>query len=205
MPRLPNFYYDQMSGPHGRLANAAARWMNLGNRVINKQAVRRLDAQPSEVAVDVGFGGGLGLGLLLETGALVIGIDPSHAMARFCGDQFAAALDGGQLALCTGLVEELPFRNGSVDRILAVNTIYFWEDQARGIRELRRVLRPEGRLVIATSSPRTCRFFGFGAKGMFVPEPDVIVRMAQDAGFATVDVDRVPNLGGTLLFVCGSS
>ena len=42
----------------------------------------------------------------------------------------------------------MPFQDASVDGLLSVNTIYFWPDPAAALREIRRVLRPGGRLVL---------------------------------------------------------
>jgi SAM-dependent methyltransferase len=202
MPRLPDFYYNQMGKPAGRLANTAARWMNLGNRIINGQAIARLGAVAGERVIDVGYGGGLGLRKLLTAGCRVVGLDPSRPMARYCGRHLAPERLSGRLALIVGEVEHLPLADASIDKALAVNTIYFWHDPGAGFSELRRVLRPGGTLVVATSAARTCRFFGFGSKDLFIPNPDTIRNLARLAGFRHTAIERHHGPGGTRLVVC---
>jgi arsenite methyltransferase len=202
MPRLPDFYYKQMGEPAGRLANAAARWMNLGNRIINSQAVRRLGAVAGERVIDVGYGGGLGLRKLLTSGCRVVGLDPSRAMARYCARHYTPEQRSGRLTLIVARVERLPLADASVDRALAVNTIYFWDDPGKGLSELQRVLRPGGTLVVATSAARTCRFFGFETSSLFIPDPDALGSLADLAGFRHTVIERHHSPGGAQLVVC---
>lgn len=204
MPRLPGFYYEQMSRPHGRGAAWAARWMNAGNHIINRQAVLRLGAQPGERALEAGFGGGTGLRLLLAAGVSVVGIDPSPAMIGYCSERFSTDIATGRLRIMAGAAESLPFKDNSVDGAIAVNTIYFWDDPGRGIAEICRVLRPGRRLVVATSSAWPCRFFGFDDKGMFIPDPGKLLTLADAAGFSEATIEHKPNLGGTQLLVCSA-
>lgn len=204
MARLPGFYYEQMSRPHGRRAAWAARWMNVGNQIINRQAVHRLGAQPGERVLEAGFGGGMGLRLLLAAGVSVVGIDPSPAMIGYCSDRFSADVTSGRLRMMAGTAEGLPLKDNSVDGAIAVNTIYFWDDPGRGMSEICRVLRPGRRLVVATSSAWPCRFFGFHNQGMFIPDPSKLLALADAAGFSEATIEHKANLGGTQLFVCSA-
>jgi ubiquinone/menaquinone biosynthesis C-methylase UbiE len=47
-----------------------------------------------------------------------------------------------------GVAESLPFADGSIDLIVSRGSIFFWEDQAKGLSEVCRVLRPGGWAVI---------------------------------------------------------
>lgn len=201
MPRLPDVYYEQMSHPHGRLARAAAWWMNIGNQVINRQALDVLDPAPSDRVLEVGFGGGSALRRLLRHCRSVSGVDPSAAMVAHTRDRYAADVEAGRLDLRKGSVEGLPWDDATFDKVLAVNTIYFWDDIEQGCRELRRVVAESGRVVIAAAAAATCRWFQWGEGGYFVPEESAVVGFLRSAGFGTVRVTRRRNLGGTQIFV----
>ncbi|MGB8332680.1 MAG: class I SAM-dependent methyltransferase [Polyangiales bacterium] len=68
------------------------------------------------------------------------GIDPSPAMQSY------AARRG--ISVSSGTAEEPPFEDESFDAVLAVTTICFVDDARRMVAEARRVLRPNGQLVI---------------------------------------------------------
>jgi arsenite methyltransferase len=201
LPRLPDAYYEQMSHPHGRLAWVAAWWMNVGNQVINRQALDALEPTPSDRALEVGFGGGFALRKLLRQCRRVSGADPSAAMVAYTTDRYAAHVEAGRLDLRKGSVEALPWDDATFDKVLAVNTIYFWDDIEQGCRELRRVVTEDGRVVIAAAAAATCRWFRWGEVGYFVPEEPVVTGFLRSAGFGTVRVIRRRNLGGTQIFV----
>ena len=59
------------------------------------------------------------------------------------------AVRAGQVDLHLGSAESLPFADASFTRAFAVNSLQFWPDLEGALRELRRVLEPGGRLVVA--------------------------------------------------------
>lgn len=60
----------------------------------------------------------------------------------------AEVVASGRLVLHVGDVLDLPLRDDAVDRIVTVNTVYFWRDLPAALAEVRRVLAPGGRLVV---------------------------------------------------------
>jgi ubiquinone/menaquinone biosynthesis C-methylase UbiE len=61
----------------------------------------------------------------------------------------AQAVQQGRVAVHPGSATSLPFTDARFDRALAVNSLHHWPDAAQSLRELRRVLKPGGVLVIA--------------------------------------------------------
>ncbi len=45
-------------------------------------------------------------------------------------------------------MESLPFDNDSFDKALAINSMQVWPDAAAGLREIRRVMKPGGKLAL---------------------------------------------------------
>ncbi len=122
--------------------------MNRGNRDLNARAIDLLDVAADSRVLDLGFGGGLTFGPLLKRGAQVFGVDRAADMVEAAEGRHRPAVAAGRLVLRTGEVQDLPLDDAAVDRVLTVNTVYFWPDLARALREVRRVLAPGGRLVI---------------------------------------------------------
>jgi SAM-dependent methyltransferase len=97
--------------------------------------------------LDVGCGDGTLASALRRSGAsFVAGCDPDARMiAKATADATAA---GDRMAFMRGRAENLPFHDGSFDIVTAVTVLSFVEDRARAVREMARVLKPEGRVVI---------------------------------------------------------
>ncbi|MFW6201482.1 MAG: aminotransferase class V-fold PLP-dependent enzyme [Gemmatimonadota bacterium] len=78
--------------------------------------------------------------------AEVVGVDRSRAMLRFGRRRAEGARRVVRLA--AGDIESLPFRDASFDLVVAVTVFCFVADPSAAIRELARVTRPGGRVVI---------------------------------------------------------
>jgi SAM-dependent methyltransferase len=168
----------QLGRPHGAAAPATAAVLNAVNRRINRAAVEALAVQPGYRVLDVGFGGGVGLSLVLRTPAgRVMGIDISPEMVERARARFANAIAAGRLEVERAGVEDIPADSGSFDAVYAVNTIYFWPNVGGGLAEIRRVLAPSGRFVVAVYRNALRQASRFG-----VADPDFTARTPEDVG-----------------------
>ena len=203
MRRIVEPVVSQFRQPHGPLAPATARLLNLINNPLNRWTVRTLELAGDEDVLDVGFGGGVGLGLVLRrlTNGRATGFDLSEEMASGARRRFASAIATGRLALARADVAAIPFADGSFDRVYSVNTVFFWPDVPAGLSEIRRVMRPGGRLVITAPSAAFMlakiagQWSRSGATGI-----RHVRRLAEDAGFRDV---RLLGRGGGALLVAG--
>ena len=188
----------QLSQPSGAGGRVVARLMNRGNRGLNDEAIARLDVQPGSRVLDLGFGGGLTFAPLWERGATVVGIDRAEDMVAAARTRFAGEIAAGRLELHGGDVGRLPLADGAVDRVLTVNTVYFWPDLGAAFAEVRRVLAPGGRLVVAIRDMKVMQ--RLDATVFTLRSPDELAAALRDAGFTTADVETPPG-GRTHLLV----
>jgi len=96
--------------------------------------------------LDIGCGDGTYLLAAAEAGAEATGVDRSTEMLEAARRR--AKERGARVALEAADAGSLPFADGTFDVVLAVTVLCFIEDAARVIREMRRVLRPGGRVVV---------------------------------------------------------
>ena len=149
----------QFHHPHGTGGRLAGRVMahRPSNRQRNVWVVSLLDVQPADRVLEIGFGPGLAIAELsrrVSARGHVYGIDHSDVMLRQATRRNAAAIAAGRVTLSRAPVDRVPAAvSGPFDAILAVNTHGFWPAPAERLGELRRRLRPGGRIAIA-SQPR---------------------------------------------------
>lgn len=89
---------------------------------------------------------GCGTGLLLEllSGRRVVGLDLSPRMVEFAAETARPVLRGDSL--------NLPFPDRTFEVVLARSLLHHLPDKQRGVDEIARVLKPEGRVVFADTN-----------------------------------------------------
>lgn len=155
--RVVSRVVGQFHRPHG-LGGLLAGWVmahRSSNRRRNQWAVSLLEVQPTDHVLEIGFGPGIAIGELsrLATRGRIYGIDHSPLMVRRAQKRNDVAVRSGRLQLSVASVEELPSLGGPLDKVLAVNSMGFWPEPEKRLRELRARLRPGGRIAVV-SQPR---------------------------------------------------
>jgi SAM-dependent methyltransferase len=185
----------QLGQPTGFAGRVVGRILNRGNRSVVIAAVEAADVTaPESVVADIGFGGGVGLDLMLRrAGAAgsVHGVEMSETMLAEARHRFSDDIAAGRLHLHEARMECLPIPDASLDAIISTNTVYFVEDLAAALRELVRVLRPTGRLVLGVGDPEQMSKMPFTSHGFRLRPIEEIIALAREAGFAHVDDQRV--------------
>jgi SAM-dependent methyltransferase len=143
------------------LAGALAGWVmahRSSNRRRNAWVVSLLDVRSRDRVLEVGFGPGLAIQYLsrLAHEGVVCGIDHSPVMLRQARRRNAAAVRSGGVDLRLASAERLPTFDEPFDKIVSVNAIGFWDAPVKRLTELRRLLRPGGKIAIAVQ-PRSPR------------------------------------------------
>lgn len=155
--RAIRYLVRQAHHPRG-VVGWANGWMfalRPSNRQRNIWAVSLLDVQPTDRVLEIGFGPGVAIAEFAgrATQGHVFGIDHSQAMVRHAARRNAAVVRARRVHLAHASVEQLPSFGDPLDVILAVNSLGFWPDPVERLRELRRLLRPAGRIALV-SQPR---------------------------------------------------
>ena len=117
--------------------------------------LRRLAAETGDLVLDAGCGPGIYHPFLQRRGARVVALDYSLGMVRAVLD--SASERGMRIHACRARIESLPLTGGSCDRVMANHVLYHVPDIRRALLELRRVLKPGGRVVMATGASDYCR------------------------------------------------
>ncbi|MFD6270939.1 methyltransferase domain-containing protein [Nocardia asteroides] len=193
--RLLTTIATQLGNPHGTLGKGVAFFLNRGNRRAIAAAVDATGVAAGATVADIGFGGGVGLGLFLDrVGAdgVVHGVEPSPDMLARARSGFAGQVAAGRLVLDAGSLTALPSADASLDAAITVNTIYFLDGLPAACAELARVLRPGGTAVVGIGDPDAMAKMPFTPYGFTLrPVAEVIAALAS-AGFM-VEQRTLPN------------
>lgn len=99
--------------------------------------------------LDAGCGAGPLAAALRDRGAQVTGFDSSPAMVALAQKR----LGMGSRVLVADLAKPLPFRTGEFDDVVASLVLHYFEDWSGPLAELRRVMKPGGRLILSVNHP----------------------------------------------------
>lgn len=133
---------------HGRFFDVWSRFYRAGPfgwelRRIQRQALRALSARPGERVLDLGCGPADGAAWLRARGVNAIGLDYSAGMLATA--KKVKSLRG---RLTRGDAGRLPFASGAFDHLVCTNSFHHYPDHRGALGEMRRVLRPGGRLLL---------------------------------------------------------
>jgi 2-polyprenyl-3-methyl-5-hydroxy-6-metoxy-1,4-benzoquinol methylase len=125
------------------------------------------DALPGKDVLDVGCGSGIATQLLAEAGANVTAIDLTSWAVETTRKRLAAFGLEGDVRQADA--ELLPFPDSSFDLVFSWGVIHHSSDMEQALRELVRVLRPGGELVLMVYHRRSLFFAVYRAFQRFLP------------------------------------
>ena len=150
-----------------------AEWYaaHYGEYATNRLAADALDVARDAVVVDVGCGTGSALRRIaprVPDGRL-IGVDPTPRMIAIARERASEDPNGHRIEFLVAPAEGMPLGDEAADVVLAFDSIDHWNDRAAGLGEVRRVLRPGGRLIVVKDGevPRSS-----GARGTVPDDVD---------------------------------
>jgi ubiquinone/menaquinone biosynthesis C-methylase UbiE len=159
------------------------------NRRRNAWVVSLLGVARTDRVLEIGFGPGVAIraSAACASDGLVCGVDHSEVMLDQARRRNARAIRAGRVDLRLATAERLPTFDVQFDKVLAVNSMGFWDDPVACLRSMSALLRPGGRIAIA-SQPR-CP--GATTKTTTEAGEDIAMRLVE-AGFSDIQVETLP-------------
>jgi SAM-dependent methyltransferase len=131
-------------------AYSAETEANLLNAYYNRPAILTLAGDVAGRRIlDAGCGSGPLMAALRDQGAIVTGFDKSAGMLELARRRLG---DDADLRVAD-LGSPLPFPGGTFDDVIASLVLHYLEDWGPALTELRRVLKPGGRLIVSVDHP----------------------------------------------------
>ena len=144
-------YFDKQS------TNYFATFDGKFSSMMYKGVVQRIKTQPFISILDIGCGTGTMLSMVIDEckDVKAYGIDFSEKMM-----EKASALLGSKVQLTVGDSDSLPWPGGSFDLVVCNSAFHHFPEPVKALNEIRRVLIPGGRIIIADPWwPNPLRFF----------------------------------------------
>jgi SAM-dependent methyltransferase len=149
--RMWQKYIDgQYRQPTGLIGRWIGDKMARQHQPENLWTVNLLDVQASEHVLEIGFGPGVSVAEVARraTDGLVAGVDFSRTMVGAARRRNAAGVRRGKVDLRYGSVAQIPFADNAFDKAFSIHSIYFWPNPLAALREIHRVLKPVGLLIL---------------------------------------------------------
>jgi SAM-dependent methyltransferase len=133
-------------GPKAYVAWRATLLGRVTEAIEQRLVLELMGELPDARVFDVGCGDGALVCAAASRGAVATGLDPDPAM--LAAARMRAAGAHVQAAFVEGRIEQMPFADASFDVVVAITVLCFLTDASGAVREMTRVLRPGGRVVL---------------------------------------------------------
>jgi ubiquinone/menaquinone biosynthesis C-methylase UbiE len=140
---------SQCQKPRGWLGRFVLWRMNSGHSRLTDWGLAHVSVDKLDTIFDVGCGGGRTVNkLAAATQGKVYGVDYSEESAAASKRTNARWIEMGRVEILNGSVSHLPLQDGMCDLVTAVETHFWWPNLPSDMREVFRVLKPGGKLIV---------------------------------------------------------
>ena len=160
---LALYFTRQCRKPSGWVGRFIVWTMNRSHSGLTSWGLKHVQIGPRDSILDVGCGGGRTIQRLAAIAHLgkVCGVDYAETSVAASRALNKTAVESGQVEIQKASVSRLPFPNDSFDLVTAVETHYYWPDRLEDLREICRVLKPGGTVLLIAEAYRGSRFDRF--------------------------------------------
>lgn len=191
--KLFNAIGKQMQYPKGFFGKVLFAWMTPKTIAHARWTADLLDIQPEDKIIEIGFGNGANIELLLEkaTRGTVTGVEISKTAIEMASRKNAKAISEGRVLLHLAPGNSLPSENNVFDKACSVATAYVIEDPGAVFREMFRVLKPTGRAAVTFPIRENfMRFKPVATDGFYLHELTDLEAAYRKAGFINCRTER---------------
>jgi len=189
----------QCRKPTGLFGRFVGMLMNRGHSRLWRWGLSHISIKPNAFILDVGCGGGKAVQELarISSSGKVCGIDYSEEMVQLARKINKKFIENGHVEIMHGSVSSLPFTDGMFNLVTAFEAYYFWPNLIDDLKEIKRVLKPGGTLLIANEvyehekfEKRNLKLARWG--DMMLHTPEEYRGFLTEAGYMAIEIDDVP-------------
>lgn len=180
----------QLRKPTGEEGIKTGEWMNKGNVYINEDTIAVVQPEAYDTILEAGMGNGFFVPkiLALHPSIHYIGCDFSDIMVAEAERINESWIRNGQARFVLANMTTMPFDDAVFNKVFTINTIYFWEDAAAVLSEIKRVLHPAGKFILTLRPKHLMEKYPFTQYGFKMFSKEDVCALLQQNGFTIADV-----------------
>jgi len=188
----PKILAGLLRKPQGEAGLKLAEVLNDTNRYITEFSYQCLQAKENDQVLEIGFGNGKLMPWLWRygDGIRIFGIDFSQDMVNAASEILKKEINEHRIEVKCAGISRIPYPDQFFNRIVSINTIYFWPQPETDIKELKRVLRTGGKVVIAFRPKSDAEKLPVTRFGFRLFEEEELIKLFSNCGFIHVDIQR---------------
>ena len=140
---------SQGAKPMGFWGRIIARLMAIAHRAIYKNVAAALNLQPEDDYLEIGCGSGIFMKSYASHVRSTAGLDHSEDMVKLASHYNRKRIEAGTAEFRQGEASQLPWEDEKFSAAAVIASFPFWTKPLESLKEIHRVLRPGGRLVIS--------------------------------------------------------
>ncbi|MBN2677278.1 MAG: class I SAM-dependent methyltransferase [Anaerolineaceae bacterium] len=187
--------------PSGLPGRVIGYLMNLSHKNIYLWGLKDISGGKMTKALDIGCGGGEVIKLLATKmpEGKVYGIDHSPEMVALSKRVNRSLLENDRVEINQGSVSTLPYEDNMFEIVTAFETIQFWTNLNHDLKEVKRVLKPSGSLLIVNRYPDLQGKDAGWAEVLQIHSSGEYREQLSTAGFVDISIDEKSNPGWILV------
>lgn len=158
--------------------------MNKSNRLIYEMTWNFLQMKKEDAILEIGMGNGHFVRELIEKEPSIYytGIDLSDVMVE------EARRENEGITFHCAAAEKMPVEDERFNKVFGINVLYFWDQPAVTLKEIHRVLKPEGELILAIRSKTTMQLLPFTDNGFTLYDIETATKLLEENNFRVAEV-----------------
>ncbi|WP_347331666.1 class I SAM-dependent methyltransferase [Marinimicrobium locisalis] len=185
----PEELAQHLRRPSGAKGREVGQAMNNVNAGVNRACLELLAIGGSDRVLEIGPANGAFVPEILEGHDEVVytGLDWASDMVAEAERNNAAFVAAQRANFIQGSSESMPFADDAFDKVLAVNTLYFWDKPDDHIAQVARVMRPGGTFCLAFGDRSFMGTLAFTAYGFSLYDREGASELLTRNGFRIVN------------------
>ncbi|MHA2431453.1 MAG: class I SAM-dependent methyltransferase [Promethearchaeota archaeon] len=142
---------SQFAKPTGFFGKILAKGMARGHKEFYKNTLKAINPKKDDKYLEIGFGSGIFINKYMSHVSKIAGLDYSEDMVKLASDINRKLVESGKAEFKQGYASSFPWPDNEFTVVAAIEVFFFLDETEKTLKEIFRILKPGGRLIIEMS------------------------------------------------------